>query len=484
MTQPRTQDTDVSSWTPFGADKTPSTGARTDTDTPPSAPRHTDTGADGQADAHQSTGRPVDGHPRLRIIDGGHTAGADVHPRQGQGAPPEDTLDAAVDEAIAAIVDASPDASTAAAASAPVETPAPGTAKSTAETTVEAPVETAPEPNSTPHTPHPDPEHPENENAAQAGTDEAETPHSTPWWAGAAAALNPSGVLFRQQASLAEIVAYADRAPYSSHKAVRALEVGWNRAIAVPVSLTLYAAAAAYKRLWRGLGTSAIGVLWIVTVHASPADTAAVWTWVVLGYWAMSAVIVPVIVTKKLGEPSMDAINFVTDHIGIALIIFASAFFLVHGLWHPWTDNGPFVSATVRHHPKLQCVSLALIGYGAVGTGGVIGGWIDTARGWIMDAATSSAEWAFGGIAALAVIIASVLIWIDYIVPEGLEPNSDKPIAHLIMWGFSVLLWPMMQLAFGVISPVWFLVFYVGMWILNTKFRKKPAAAPVNVSVR
>ena len=366
MTQPRTQDTDVSSWTPFGADKTPSTGARTDTDTPPSAPRHTDTGADGQADAHQSTGRPVDGHPRLRIIDGGHTAGADVHPRQGQGAPPEDTLDAAVDEAIAAIVDASPDASTAAAASAPVETPAPGTAKSTAETTVEAPVETAPEPNSTPHTPHPDPEHPENENAAQAGTDEAETPHSTPWWAGAAAALNPSGVLFRQQASLAEIVAYADRAPYSSHKAVRALEVGWNRAIAVPVSLTLYAAAAAYKRLWRGLGTSAIGVLWIVTVHASPADTAAVWTWVALGYWAMSAVIVPVIVTKKLGEPSMDAINFVTDHIGIALIIFASAFFLVHGLWHPWTDNGPFASATVRHHPTLQCVSLALIGSGMI----------------------------------------------------------------------------------------------------------------------
>ncbi|HLS33068.1 MAG TPA: hypothetical protein VK039_05730, partial [Brevibacterium sp.] len=83
----------------------------------------------------------MDGHPRLRIIEGGHTAGADVHPRQGQGAPPEDTLDAAVDEAIAAIADTNPDACTAAAASAPVETPAPGTAKSTAETTVEAPVE-------------------------------------------------------------------------------------------------------------------------------------------------------------------------------------------------------------------------------------------------------------------------------------------------------------------------------------------------------
>src|SRR5690606_4352229 len=117
--------------------------------------------------------------------------------------------------------------------------------------------------------------------------------------------------------------------------------------------------------------------------------------------------------SPKSKEPSMDAINFVTDNIGLALIVFASAFFLVHGIWHPWTDNGPFASATVRHHPKLQCVALAIIGFGAVGTGGLIGGWIATARSWILDAATSSAEWAFGGIAAFAVIVAGVLIWID-----------------------------------------------------------------------
>lgn len=179
----------------------------------------------------------------------------------------------------------------------------------------------------------------------------------------------------------------------------------------------------------------------------------------------------------------MDAVNFVTDNIGLALIVFASAFFLVHGIWHPWTDSGPFASATVRHHPKLQCVSLAIVGFGAVGTGGLIGGWIATARSWILDAATSSAEWAFGGIAAFAVIVAGVLIWIDYIVPEGLEPNGDKPAAHLAMWGVSLLLWPLMQLAFGVISPVWFLVFYVGIWVINKKLRSGRGAA-VTASVR
>ena len=184
----------------------------------------------------------------------------------------------------------------------------------------------------------------------------------------------------------------------------------------------------------------------------------------------------------------MDAINFVTSNIGLALIIFASAFFLVHGIWHPWTDNGSFASATVKHHPKLQCVSLAIVGFGAVGTGaagtgGLIGGWIATARAWILDAATGSAEWAFGGIAAFAVIVAGVLIWIDYIVPEGLEPNGDKPAAHLVMWGVSLLLWPLMQLAFGVISPIWFLVFYIGIWVINRKFRSKKAG-PVAASVR
>lgn len=174
----------------------------------------------------------------------------------------------------------------------------------------------------------------------------------------------------------------------------------------------------------------------------------------------------------------MDAVNFVTGNIGTTLIIFASAFFLVHGIWHPWADKGSFAAATVKHRPKLQCVALAIIGFGLVGTGGVISDWIGQGRAWIIDAATDSAGWAFGGIAAFAIVIAAVLAWIDYIVPEGLEPNGDKPIEHLVMWGISLMLWPLMQLAFGVISPVWFLVFYVGIWIVNKKFRTTAKDTP------
>ena len=241
----------------------------------------------------------MDGHPGyLRVIDGGRAA---VDAASGDG------FDAAAADAIAVTAgqdtDAPAEMPTSAAVPGPVSEAAPATVETTAPSTVETPAqgpaETAPEPDSAPHTPHPGSEDTEGENAAHAGSEEAETPHSTPAWHAFATALNPGGVLFRQQASLAEIVDYADHAPYSANRAVRVLEKGWNRAIAVPVSLLLYSAAAAYKRLWRGLGTSAIGVLWIAAVHVAPADTSTVWTWIVLGYWAVSALIVPAIVTKK-----------------------------------------------------------------------------------------------------------------------------------------------------------------------------------------
>lgn len=291
MTQPRTHDVDASgAWTPFSADGQPepstgqpelSTTQQADAGDHPSATSATDGRESSSTGGH---------HPGWRVISGG----------QPKGDHAVDVLDAAVDEAIATIAEP-------AAPTDPAPTPAPEAAaalvvdpvKTPAQDPVETPAKPGSDADSTPRTPHPSHGHPEGENAAQMAPEEAETPHSTPAWHAFATALNPAGVLFKQQASLAEVVAYADEAPYSDNRAVRALEVGWNRAVAIPATLLLYSAAAAYKRLWRGLGTSAIGVLWIVAVHAAPADTSTVWTWIVLGYWSVSALIVPVVVTKK-----------------------------------------------------------------------------------------------------------------------------------------------------------------------------------------
>lgn len=277
-----TQSADAGSWTPFDAEAdgqpTEDIAGSTDGDAAGERPR-------------------TDAHPGWRVIDGGH-----------------DAVDAAADEALAVVagsvdeeggadpapvppapaVDPAP-----AAAPGPVQQTAPSTVEAPAQDPVETPAPAASEPDSTPHTPHPAPNTPEAETPAHTDPEAAGTPHSTPAWHAFAASLNPSGVLFRQQASLEEIVRYASDAPYSTSPAARALEVAWNRAVAVPVSLLLYSAAAAYKRLWRGLGTSTIGVLWIVAVHASPWDAQTVWTWTLLGYWAVSAFLVPVIVTTR-----------------------------------------------------------------------------------------------------------------------------------------------------------------------------------------
>lgn len=176
----------------------------------------------------------------------------------------------------------------------------------------------------------------------------------------------------------------------------------------------------------------------------------------------------------------MDIIDFITGHITIAVLVLAIAVFAAQGLWHPWQDSGRFTDATVRHHPKLQCACLTIIGYGVVGTGGTVGAWIAEGRTWVIDAASDSAGWAFGSFAALAATVFGVIIWIDYMVPGGIEPDTEKPAAHLIMWGVSLMLWPLSQLAFGVVSPLWFVGMYLAMWIFNKKFRPgKPAAASV-----
>lgn len=284
MSQSRTQHEDAPAWTPFDPP---------DTDTPVVGDADGQTDArprDGHADVRQVAVHGTDGTSRRwQIIEGGHDS--------------SDGFEAVVDDALGVAADTVEDtppapAATAAPAVETVEEAAPEAAPGPVATPVEAPVETGSEPDSALRTPHPDPDTPESENAAHTGTGEAETPHSTPARR-ALAALNPGGVLFKQQASLAEIVTYARTAPYSTNKAVRALETGWAHAVAVPASLLLYAAAAAYKRLWRGLGTSTIGVLWIIAVHASPVDAATVWTWTLLGYWAVSAFLVPVIVTTR-----------------------------------------------------------------------------------------------------------------------------------------------------------------------------------------
>lgn len=174
--------------------------------------------------------------------------------------------------------------------------------------------------------------------------------------------------------------------------------------------------------------------------------------------------------------------DIITGHINLLVLSIALAVFIARGLYLPWTDKGSFVQAAVRHNPKVQCIALAAVGYGLVGIiNGTVADWITTGRAWLIDAMTNGADWALGAVGALAVAFAAALIWFDYVVPGGLEPDQGKPIGHMVMWLNSLLLYPMLVLVLGSISLVSFLVIFAAMWFINVKFRGKkraPAAAP------
>jgi hypothetical protein len=170
--------------------------------------------------------------------------------------------------------------------------------------------------------------------------------------------------------------------------------------------------------------------------------------------------------------------GFITQHINWIVLAIALAVFASRGLWLPWTDTAPFLSATVKHSPKIQCLALIVIGYGISSIPGTVAGWFATGRAWLLDAITDGASWALGGIGVLAVAVFGVIVLADYIVPGGIEPG--KPLVHMIMWVLSLLVYPLLTLALGSISLWSLALVFLAMWFINVKLRKgsrQPAAA-------
>lgn len=170
-------------------------------------------------------------------------------------------------------------------------------------------------------------------------------------------------------------------------------------------------------------------------------------------------------------------IDFITRNINWIVLAFAAAVFASRGLWLPWQDTEPFLKATVKHSPKIQCLSLVAIGWGLSSVPGTVAGWFAEGRAWLLDAITNGASWALGAVGVLAVAVFGVIILADYIVPGGLEPG--KPVIHMIMWIDSILVFALLQLALGSISLTSLVAVFFIMWFINVKFRgsKKRTAA-------
>lgn len=145
----------------------------------------------------------------------------------------------------------------------------------------------------------------------------------------------------------------------------------------------------------------------------------------------------------------------------------AVGFWFLYGVLHPLLRGGNFASTSASIHPKFQYTAAAVASV-AFGSSGHVGSWLATGREWINDGFNRGTEYMFGfGLAGLALAVL-IFLWIDFMVPGGLEP-SGRPIEHFGMWAVSFMLWAMLTTVSPTISTTIFTVVFIGRWVWNKK---------------
>ncbi|WP_205327538.1 hypothetical protein [Glycomyces sp. YM15] len=143
--------------------------------------------------------------------------------------------------------------------------------------------------------------------------------------------------------------------------------------------------------------------------------------------------------------------------------------FVKDGIVHPARMDGKFAQLSATTHPKCQYVMLAIASL-FYGTTGKVGDWLATLRGWLLDGFARGGEYLIGFGIGAAVFAVLIWVWIDIIVPGGLEP-SGRAFDHFGMWVVSFMLFPMLSVVNPNISTTLFAVVFIGTWVFNKKHR-------------
>lgn len=172
-----------------------------------------------------------------------------------------------------------------------------------------------------------------------------------------------------------------------------------------------------------------------------------------------------------------DIFGFIDGTVSVSIALFGLAVFIVFGVAHPLMEQGgDYARKALGHRPKLQYGALAVFGIG-IGTIGAVTRWFDTAREWLADWSTDVTSWALGtGVPWLLALII-VLVWINVMMPDGLEPTPEGVIQHWFMVVSSVLIFPLALLTFNGISITLCVILFVLMIIGNKRKSKSGATA-------
>jgi hypothetical protein len=161
--------------------------------------------------------------------------------------------------------------------------------------------------------------------------------------------------------------------------------------------------------------------------------------------------------------------NLISDHVSWIIVGFSIAVFLTYGVMLPLMGgSGSFTQKSLAHHPKLQYFALAIASVG-LGTVGFISRALGDARGWINTASAEMTGSAIGSAIPWLLSGVVVLVWLNVILPEGLEPTPNGVFQHYFMWASSVTIYPLMVAVFGQVSWLLFAGLLVIMWVINKK---------------
>jgi hypothetical protein len=148
-------------------------------------------------------------------------------------------------------------------------------------------------------------------------------------------------------------------------------------------------------------------------------------------------------------------VNLWNEIVNVAsfMLVAAVAAVLVYGILIPAANKAPFGQDSLNRNPKLQYSGLVVLSV-ALDANTLFGGWVGTIGDWLNSGGAFVGSLTVGqtltGVAGAGLLI----FWTAVMVPNKLEPTNLGVPGHFVMWGVSLLVYPMVRSSIGVTGLV------------------------------
>jgi hypothetical protein len=132
------------------------------------------------------------------------------------------------------------------------------------------------------------------------------------------------------------------------------------------------------------------------------------------------------------------------------MLVAGVAAVLVYGIIIPaFNKNTKFGEDSLSRHPKIQYAGLVILSI-AMDANSVFGGWTATLRDWLNQGGSFFAGMTAGQSLTGIASVVLAMIWLIVVFPDKWEPTNLGVPAHFVMWGISLVVYPMAAAAISV----------------------------------